>query len=61
MALTQNERNKKWEQKNKEYSNYLKSRSSAKSFLTKKATKEDILIFKELMDIRLKELETIEK
>ena len=25
--------NKKWEEKNKEYSSYLKSRSSAKSFI----------------------------
>ena len=34
--------NKKWEEKNKEYSSYLKSRSSARSFIKNKATLEDL-------------------
>ncbi|MGL4760399.1 MAG: hypothetical protein ACRCWG_02990 [Sarcina sp.] len=55
MALTQNERNKNWESKNKEYSNYLKSRSTAKSFINKKATKEDLTNLKELIEIKLSE------
>ena len=34
--------NQKWEDKNKEHSSYLKSRSSAKSFIRIKATLEDL-------------------
>ena len=33
---------KNWQSNNKEYSNYLKSKSSAKSFIKNKATIEDI-------------------
>lgn len=36
------EYNKSWDNKNKEYSNYLKSRSAAKSFIRNKATQEDL-------------------
>ncbi|HDK7314635.1 TPA: hypothetical protein PTV97_003798 [Clostridium botulinum] len=34
--------NEKWEKKNREYASYLKSRSSARSFIRNKATLEDI-------------------
>ena len=34
--------NQTWESKNKEYSSYLKSRSSAKSWIRNKATFEDL-------------------
>lgn len=59
MALTQNERNKKWEEKNKEYSNYLKSRSTAKSFILKKSTLEDLKDFEEYIKERRKQLEEV--
>lgn len=42
----QMEANKRWEAKNKEYSNYLKQRSAARSFIKNKASKEDIEEFK---------------
>jgi len=48
----QMEANKRWEAKNKEYSNYLKQRSAARSFIKNKATKEDIEEFKRLLDER---------
>lgn len=48
--------NKKWDAKNKERTSYLRSRSSAKSFIKNKATKEDIEMLKEVMKKRLEEL-----
>lgn len=48
----QMEANKRWEAKNKKYSNYLKQRSAARSFIKNKATKEDIEEFKRLLDER---------
>lgn len=56
MALTQNELNKRWESKNRERSNYIKSKGSAKSFILNKATKEDLEWLKELIDARILEL-----
>lgn len=44
--------NKAWENKNKEYSSYLKSRSSARSFIRKKATLEDLEELKTLIKER---------
>lgn len=40
--ISQNQANKNWEEKNKEYSNYLKSRSAARSFVRNKATIDDL-------------------
>lgn len=34
--------NKKWEDKNKDRINYLRCRSTARSFIKKRATKEDL-------------------
>lgn len=50
MAIISNqtEANKRWQQKNKEYSNYLKDRSKARSFIKNKATGEDL---KELLGL----------
>ena len=48
--------NKKWEEKNKEYSSYLKSRSSAKSFIKNKATLEDMEQLEEFIKNRREEL-----
>lgn len=44
--------NQKWEKKNREYASYLKSRSSAKSFIRNKATIEDIEEFRNLLKER---------
>ena len=48
----QTEANQRWEAKNKEYANYLKQRSAARSFIKNKATKEDIEEFRRLLDER---------
>ncbi|WP_334352175.1 hypothetical protein [Companilactobacillus sp. HBUAS56257] len=48
--------NKKWDEKNRERTSYLRSRSSAKSFIKNKATKEDIDMLKEVIKKRLEEL-----
>ena len=44
MAKTEAQKraSKKWEEKNKEYNNYLRQRSAARSFIRNKATKEDL-------------------
>lgn len=52
----QTEANKKWQQKNKEYSNYLKSRSTARGFVKNKATLEDLEELKELIKQREEKL-----
>ncbi len=48
----QTEANQRWEAKNKEYANYLKQRSTARSFIKNKATKEDIEEFRRFLDER---------
>ncbi|WP_346920938.1 hypothetical protein [Clostridium sp. UBA7339] len=57
---TQTEANKKWQQKNKEYSNYLKSRSTSRSFIKNKATLEDLGELEKLIDERKEQLESLE-
>ena len=49
----QMEANKRWEAKNKEYSNYLKHRPVSRSLIKNKATQEDI----EEFQIHLRERE----
>ncbi len=44
--------NQKWEANNKSYASYLKSRSSARSFIKNKATLEDLDEFAELIAYR---------
>ncbi|ACA45828.1 hypothetical protein FDC22_05950 [Clostridium botulinum] len=44
--------NQNWEKKNREYASYLKSRSSARSFIRNKATAEDIEEFRDLLKER---------
>lgn len=44
--------NQNWEKKNREYASYLKSRSSARSFIRNKATLEDIEEFRNLLEER---------
>ncbi len=52
---SQTERNKKWQEKNRERTRYLSRRSTARSFIRKDATLEDIeeleTIIKERKDI----------
>jgi len=52
----QTEANKKWQQKNKEYSNYLKARSTSRGFIRNKATLEDLKELEELIEERKKQL-----
>lgn len=52
----QTEANKKWQQQNKEYSNYLKARSTSRGFIKNRATKEDLAELEELIRVRREEL-----
>jgi hypothetical protein len=47
---------KSYEEKNKDKVNYLKAKSSAKSFIKNKATKEDLEEFKNWINEREKQL-----
>ncbi len=51
--------NEKWEVKNREHSNYLKARSSARSFINNKSTLEDLLEFESLINERRNIIEKI--
>lgn len=51
------EYNKKWAENNKTHSSYLKSRSSARSFIRNKATLEDIEELSDLLKLRKINLE----
>ena len=53
----QTEANKKWQAQNKEYSNYLKARSTARGFIKNKATMEDLAEILKLVAERRQELE----
>ncbi|WP_249332277.1 hypothetical protein [Zhenhengia yiwuensis] len=55
MATKQTEANKRWQEQNKEYSNYLKSRSTARGFIKNKATVEDLMDLKKMIEERIKE------
>lgn len=56
MGNNRTEINKRWQSKNKDYANYLKSRSTARSFIKNKATNEDLQEFKGLIKTREEEL-----
>ena len=45
--------NKKWSDENKAHANYLKNRSAARSFIRNKATQEDLLELKKLIEEKL--------
>ncbi|MEK6455190.1 hypothetical protein NSQ82_16450 [Caldifermentibacillus hisashii] len=49
MPKKQTEANKKWQEKNKDYANYISARARARSFIRNKATIEDIEEFKKLI------------
>lgn len=46
--------NKKWNEKNREYRNYLTRRSNARGFIRNNATKDDLLELQELIKENLK-------
>ena len=52
----QTEANKKWQDKNREKARYLRNRSTARNFVKKQATLDDIKELEELIDNRKKEL-----
>lgn len=54
---SQTEANKKWQEKNREKARYLRNRSTARNFIKKQSTKEDIKELEELIIIRKEELE----
>ena len=46
--------NKKWNEKNREYRNYLTKRSMSRGFIRNHATKDDLLELQELIQKNLK-------
>lgn len=52
----QTEYNKKWQENNRERARYLRNRSTARNFVKKQATKEDIEELESLIEIRKSEL-----
>lgn len=46
--------NKKWNEKNREYRNYLTKRSTSRGFIRNHATKEDLLELQELIQKKIK-------
>lgn len=57
MAKYNPEADKKWNEKNKKHRQYLGARSSAKSFVRRKATEEDLAALEDLIEARKKYLE----
>ncbi|GAA0856894.1 hypothetical protein GCM10008916_08340 [Clostridium nitritogenes] len=53
---SQTEANKKWQEKNREKARYLRNRSTARNFIKKQATFEDIEELKQLIHDREREL-----
>ncbi|MGX2946083.1 hypothetical protein [Enterococcus alishanensis] len=45
----QTEANKKWQEKNREHTRYLRNRSTSRSFIKKQATTEDLEELKSLI------------
>jgi len=55
MAMTQVERNKKWREGNREIIRYLNARSAARTFVSKRATPEDLAALADMIRERLAE------
>lgn len=53
---SQTEANKRWQDKNREKARYLRNRSTARNFVKKQATLDDIKELEELIADRKKEL-----
>ncbi|MDF7626932.1 hypothetical protein PUF88_03290 [Lactobacillaceae bacterium L1_55_11] len=58
LIINQTERNKRWQHNNRDYSNYLSYRSTARNFIIKRATTEDLHELQELIDKRFEEENT---
>lgn len=58
-TTAQNEANKAWQEKNKEYNKYLNYRSRARTFIRTMATEEDVEELLKLIDERKKTLKTV--
>lgn len=54
----QTEANKKWQEKNREYTRYLNARSAARGFIRNRATLEDLRELRSMIDEKEKELNT---
>lgn len=52
---TQKKATKKWNDANKAHRNYLSSRGAARSFIRNKATEDDLLDLRKMIDKKLKE------
>lgn len=50
----QTDANKRWQEKNREHARYLRNRSTARSFIRKQATQEDIEELEDLIESRKK-------
>ena len=48
--------NKKWNEKNREYRNYLTKRSTSRGFIRNHATQEDLLELQELIQERFEKI-----
>ncbi|HAT4126303.1 TPA: hypothetical protein I9Z60_002683 [Clostridium perfringens] len=53
---SQTEANKRWQEQNREKARYLRNRSTARNFVKKQATLEDIKELLELIETRKNEL-----
>lgn len=56
MAQTQTEANKKWQEKNRERTRYLRNRSASRNFIKKQSNKEDLEELLQLIEERKIEL-----
>ena len=52
VTTKQTEYNKKWQEKNRERTKYLRNRSTSRSFIRNQATSEDIKELEQLINIR---------
>ncbi|WYU49940.1 hypothetical protein MHH67_11095 [Bacillus sp. FSL K6-0047] len=56
MANKRTEANKKWQEQNRERARYLRNRSTARSFIRKQATADDLDELEQLIAERRKQL-----
>lgn len=54
-AVYNPEADKRWKEKNREHRNYLTGRGAARSFIRNRATKDDLLELKALIEERLRQ------
>lgn len=54
-AVYNPEADKRWKEKNRGHRNYLTGRGAARSFIRNKATKDDLLELKSLIEERLRQ------